>query len=116
MRRRLIDATKLEEIYSKNSITDIVTVRDKTVMQHLKDAQTIDAVELPCKIGDTVYIARRYKCHKRPRKGVVSEMFFNDDMTLQIVVKGVARGKWGVDVFATYEEAEAQIERNNRKD
>lgn len=79
-------------------------------------APTIDAVELPCKIGDKVWIARRYKCHKRPRWGIVSEMFFTDDMELCIVVKGIARGKWGVDVFATYEEAEKQIEINNRKD
>lgn len=113
---RLIDADKLEEIYSKNSITEIVTVGDKTVMQHLIDATTIDAVELPCKIGDKVWIARRYKCHKKPRWGIVSEMFFTENMELCIVVKGVARGKWGVDVFSTYEEAEAQIERNNRKD
>ena len=82
----------------------------------LINAPTIDVVELPCKIGDKVWIARRYKCHKRPRWGIVSEMFFTDDMELCIVVKGVARGKWGVDVFATYEEAEEQIERNNRKD
>lgn len=113
---RLIDATELEKIYAQNSITDIVTVHDKTVMQHLKDAPTIDAVELPCKIGDKVWVSRRYKCHKRPRWGIVSEMFFTEDMELCIVVKGVARGKWGVDVFATYEEAEEQIERNNRKD
>lgn len=81
-----------------------------------KTLKIVDAVELPCKIGDKVWIARRYKCHKRPRWGIVSEMFFTDDMELCIVVKGVARGKWGVDVFATYEEAETQIERNNRKD
>lgn len=82
----------------------------------INNALAVDAVELPCKIGDKVWIARRYKCHKRPRWGIVSEMFFTDDMELCIVVKGVARGKWGVDVFATYEEAEKQIERNNRKD
>ena len=38
-------------------------------------------------------------------------MFFTDDMELCIVVKGVARGKWGETVFATYEEAEERIKK-----
>lgn len=97
---RLIDADKLCE----------GLVENHPVVIHAKSAPTIDAIELPCKIGDKVWIARRYKCHKRPRWGIVSEMFFTDDMELCIVVKGVARGKWGVDVFATYEEAQAEIE------
>ena len=120
MSRRLIDIenatfswTEEEAVaYGNDFNGGVLLALDKLTTE----APTIDAVELPCKIGDTVYIARRYKCHKRPRKGVVSEMFFTYDMELCIVVKGVARGKWGVDVFATYEEAEAQIERNNRKD
>lgn len=74
-----------------------------------------DAVKLPCKIGDTVWFAKQYKCHKHPRKGVVSEMFFMDDMSLQIVVKSVGRGKWGEMIFATYEEAQAAIERREAK-
>jgi hypothetical protein len=41
---RLIDADALENICAKNSITDKVTVGEKTVLQHLKDAPTIDAV------------------------------------------------------------------------
>jgi hypothetical protein len=41
---RLIDADKLLDVYERNSITDIITVCDKTVRQHLKDAPTIDAV------------------------------------------------------------------------
>lgn len=84
------------------------------VIHTIKTIPTIDAVELPCKIGDKVWIARQYKCHKRPRCGIVSEMFFTDNMELCIVVKGVARGKWGVDVFATYEEAQAEIERRGK--
>lgn len=72
---------------------------------------TIDAVELPCKIGDEVWFARQYKCHKHPRKGVVSEMYFGDDMSLHIVVKSIGRGKWGERVFGTCEEAQAAIDR-----
>ncbi len=41
---RLIDAYALLDIYERNSITDIITVCDKTIRQHLKDAPTIDAV------------------------------------------------------------------------
>lgn len=113
MSRRLIDLDK----YARH-LADIQLSYDGDVYDGIELAfdalckqPAIDAVELPCKIGDTVWIARRYKCHKRPRWGIVSEMFFTDNMELCIVVKGVARGKWGVDVFATYEEALAEIER-----
>lgn len=130
MSRRLIDRDELEKLMFSyyacvNRDTNKSNYQGETLMNYevadliedcLDNATVIDAVELPCKIGDKVWIARRYKCHKKPRWGVVSEMFFTDDMELCIVVKGVARGKWGVDVFATYEEAEAQIERNSRKD
>lgn len=125
MERRLIDAGMVIKsiVAEKNAVekTDYkgrmdefeVGVNNGLTLAHamILNAPTIDAVELPCKIGDKVWIARRYKCHKRPRWGIVSEMFFTDDMELCIVVKGVARGKWGVDVFATYEEAQTEIER-----
>lgn len=105
---RLIDADELLKQFSECNF------KGYTLKKLIENAPTIDAVELPCKIGDKVWAARRYKCHKRPRWGIVSEMFFTDDMELCIVVKGVARGKWGVDVFATYEEAQAEIERRDK--
>lgn len=70
---------------------------------------TVDAVELPCKIGDRVWAIRSYKGHKHPQDGIVSEMYFLNDMRLQIVVKHVARGEWGKTVFATREDAVAAI-------
>lgn len=114
MSRRLIDATycvkELQHIRGADKSATWKMACDFLI--NMIDAmRTVDAVELPCKIGDKVWIARRYKCHKRPRWGIVSEMFFTEDMELCIVVKGVARGKWGVDVFATCEEAQAEIER-----
>lgn len=119
MNRRLIDATDcakdLQFIRGHNNNAYWQMACDYLINK-VDVMPTIKAVELPCKNGDKVWIARRYKCHKRPRWGIVSEMFFTNDMELCIVVKGVARGKWGVDVFATYEEAEKQIEINNRKD
>lgn len=65
--------------------------------------------ELPCKIGDTVWCIRNYNGKPRPKEGKVSEMYYIEDMSLTIVVKGVARGKWGKDVFATEEEAIKKI-------
>lgn len=70
---------------------------------------TVDAVEVPCKIGDFVWAIRNYKGKKYPQRGIVSDMYFLKDMSLQIVVKYVARGKWGETVFATDKEAYAAI-------
>jgi hypothetical protein len=41
-------------------------------------------------------------------------MFFGEDMRLHIVVKHIARGEWGKEIFATREDAVAVIvgERN----
>ena len=69
-------------------------------------------VDIPCKIGDTVWIIRSYRGAKHAKKGIVSEMRYipdrlsmTDEMKLLITVRGIARGYWGADVFATYEEA-----------
>lgn len=70
---------------------------------------TVDAVEVPCKIGDKVWAIRNYNGIKHPQKGFVSDMLFTRDMRLQIVVKHIARGEWGKAVFATYEEAAEAI-------
>jgi hypothetical protein len=71
----------------------------------LEDAPAVNP--LPCKIGDTVWTFRNYWGTPIIKSGVVSEMFYLDDMRLAIVVKNTARGFWGKDIFATYEEAEA---------
>lgn len=67
-------------------------------------------IEVPCKIGDFVWAIRSFRGHKHPQRGVVSDMYFTNDMRLQIVVKYVARGEWGKTVFATDKEAYAAIE------
>lgn len=66
-------------------------------------------VMLPCKIGDTVWVIRNYRGVNHPQLGEVSEMFFDVDMALQIVVKHVGRGKFGEKVFRTLEEAEQAL-------
>lgn len=64
---------------------------------------------LPCKIGDTVWAIRDFKGVKHPQEGIVSDMYFTKDMSLNIVVKYVARGEFGKTVFLTREEAEAKL-------
>ena len=66
-------------------------------------------VELPCKIGDTVWCIRNFHGHKHPQVGIVSEMSFTKDMELQIVVKYVGRGHWGEKIFPTREAAEEAL-------
>lgn len=68
-------------------------------------------VEVPCKIGDMVWAIRNYKGHKHPQMGVATGMYFLPDMTLQIVVKHIARGKFGKTVFLTEADALDAIER-----
>ena len=69
-------------------------------------------IELPCKIGDTVYGIRRYQ-DRIVKAGTVSEMFYNRDGELIIAIKNVCRGCWGRQIFETREEAEAALKGEN---
>lgn len=60
-------------------------------------------------MGDRVYAIRKYNGVPKARTGIVREMYYLDDMTLVIGVKGVARGIWGKMIFATREECERAI-------
>lgn len=112
MNRRLIDPKQAYEIARLGYSDFAMSLADLTSLREvLDDCDTIDAVELPCKIGDTVWTIRHYHSTKRPQQGIVSEMYFTEDMKLHIVVKHIGRGEWGKKVFATYEEAQAAIER-----
>lgn len=108
---RTIDADKLIEATKSFCERYEIKWTLNKLLAWIDHAPTIDAVELPCKIGDTVWFAKQYKCHKHPRKGIVSEMYFVNDMSLHIVVKNIGRGEWGKRVFGTCEEAQAAIER-----
>ena len=66
-------------------------------------------IELPCKIGDTVYGIRRFHGDRIVKAGTVSEMFYNQNMKLIIVIKNLCRGFWGENIFGTKEEAEAAL-------
>jgi hypothetical protein len=82
----------------------------------VNDAPKIEAVALPCKIGQRVWAIRNFRGVKHAESGIVNEMFFTDQMKLQIVVKYVSRGEWGKTVFATSDEAEAALAKMDRKD
>ena len=73
------------------------------------DVPTVDAVAVPCKMGDEVWGLKKYRSRLIPEKGVVYQMYFGDDMRLCICVKNVCRGEWGKNVFATKEEADAAL-------
>lgn len=70
---------------------------------------------IPCKLGDEVWTIRNYSGTKKAVAGKVSEMYFIEEMTLIIVVKNVARGKWGEKIFATREECEKAIKEKEEK-
>ena len=66
-------------------------------------------IELPCKIGDTVYGIRRYSGVRKVLSGIVSEMYFSQKNRLIIVIKHIGRGYWGESIFGSFEEAEAAL-------
>lgn len=66
-------------------------------------------IELPCKIGDTVYGIRRYQGVRKVQSGIVSEMYFSQKNRLIIVIKHICRGYWGENIFGSLEEAETAL-------
>lgn len=72
-------------------------------------------MEIPCKIGDVVWVIRH--CHNKTIAmcGLVGGMYFYDDMSLVVIVSHIARGKWGEKVFPTKEAAEKAIEERKLK-
>lgn len=81
----------------------------------LLESDTVDAVEVPCKVGSLVWGIKRFNRGQKAIQSVVTQMYFGDNMRLGIVVKGVCHGEWGKNVFATEEEALAKID-GERKD
>lgn len=112
--KRLIDANRYGmhiadiQIANRGWRDDICEFLDD--MTELLDEQpTVDAVEIPCRIGDRVWAIRNYGGHKHPQDGIVHEMYFTEGMRLIIHVKHIARGEWGKEIFATREEAVSAI-------
>lgn len=86
-----------------------VEIVGKYFREVVENAPTVDAIPIPCKMGDEVWGLRKTRYSLRPEKGIVHHMYFGEDMRVCICVKNVCRGEWGKNVFATYEEAEAAL-------
>ena len=74
-------------------------------------AQPENTYVFPCQVGDTVFGIRRAGQGLKVVSGPVTEIYFTDGMEMAIVLKGLCRGKWNETIFATRQEAEAEIER-----
>ena len=77
----------------------------------VEKAPAVDAVVLPCKVGDTVWGIRNYKGINHPQQGKVDQMYYTNDMRLHIKIKHICIGEWGKKIFPTCEEAEAALKR-----
>lgn len=119
--KRLIDANVLIETIKfehdrimqdpeiGNNMKWCEAVCNHRATEAIERSPTVDAVEVPCKIGDSVWGIKIYNHGREAKKGVVHNMYFGEDMRLCICVKNVCRGEWGKNVFATKEEAEAAL-------
>lgn len=105
---RLIDADPLREDWLENTVNaDVYSPND--VLYSIDAQPTVEATVLPCKIGDVAWGIRWHHGVLKAQRGVVSNMFFCEDMRLCIVIAHICRGEWGKKVFATYEDACAAI-------
>lgn len=108
------DGGEFGQIESKRYLEHKQTAEWLRELQKYKDLEEQDRlIELPCKIGDTVYGIRRFHGDRIVKSGTVSEMCFNQNMKLVIVIKNLCRGSWGEKIFGTYEEAEAALKGEN---
>lgn len=78
--------------------------------------QKKEVIELPCKIGDTVFAIRRTRGGKRIFKTYVSEMYFDFHMNLIVVARRVCRGEIGKDIFLNFQEAHEYLEKEMMQD
>ena len=109
-RRNLIDRSTILNKAKKFAIYDGKTYEfDVIDVEDVKSAPTVDAVELPCRMGDIVWGIQKHIRGFQPKQGVVNQMYFGEDMQLCICVKNICRGEWGKKVFATKEEADAAL-------
>lgn len=104
------DGGEFGQIESKRYLEHKQTAEWLRQLQKYKDLEEQGRlITLPCKIGDTVYGIRRFHGDRIVKAGTVSEMYFNQNMKLVIVIKNLCRGFWGENIFGTYEEAEAAL-------
>lgn len=70
-------------------------------------------IDIPCRVGDTVWGICRNGGNRAAKSGDVVDIYFTDsNMIPAIRVRKVCTGHWGKDVFATEQEAWEAIERD----
>ena len=68
-------------------------------------------IDIPCRVGDTVWAIFKGGGNKRPLQGKVRQIYFSGkDMVPAIRVNKICTGHWGKDVFLTEQEAWDRIE------
>ena len=102
---------KYDHKYCRENLENCPAMEDiLEKLAHYEDLEEAGRlIELPCKIGDTVYGIRRYYSERKVQSGVVSEMYFSQKNRLIIVIKHIGRGYWGESIFGSFEEAEAAL-------
>ncbi len=70
---------------------------------------------LPCKIGDSAWAITNYYGKKKPKEGIISEIYFMQDMRIAVALKGIARGEIGKNIFLTKEETLAELHKQWEK-
>lgn len=82
----------------------------KACQEEVQNLPAADVVELPCRIGDTVWCIRSFRGIDHPQETKVSGMYFTQDMRLNIQCKYVGIGEFGKKVFKTREDAMKAME------
>ena len=111
--RRADALTEVEIIADGYWHHEVIRKAHKLLMQNIKAIPAVDAVTLPCKIGDAVWAISTQFGRCVAMEGRVSQMYFGENMELVICVNRLARGLWGERVFATKEDCEAAIRQPN---
>ena len=121
-KERMLDIAKAFQWNAKN-VEINCSKCGETIMQHSEEeiafyekiAELLQAdadgrcVVLPCKIGDSAWAITNYYGKKKPKEGIISEIYFTKDMRIAVALKGIARGEIGKNIFLTKEEALAEL-------
>lgn len=116
---RLIDAAPLIKHFSSGDRVRSVVERayENKFVTALQNAPIVHTAVLPCKIGDIVWGIKKHNNGRLfVKQGIVSQMYYGDDMQLCVCVKRVCRGQWGKNVFATKEETCEEMGRAMHED
>ena len=121
--KRLIDANALmRQIEKEHPYAGLPMASLVCTMELLTYAPTVDAVELPCKIGDKVYRIDKGNCYSNWKPFIQEltvteiswkkEKYGDKDLGFAIIADGI-RYKFssiGKSVFLTREDAEAKMD------